>query len=476
MIKENQKLLNFLRIVIDTLILIGSFYAAYQLRFNDNWSPLIIYGIIKPPFGLYGSLKDYTMILFMLVPLYLLSYYFFHLYDPKRVRSRKTELYNIVLSNIVGILYCTAVLFFIRNASYARLFIVIFVTLNCFFDSCFRFFLTTILRKMRRKGFNQKHVLLVGYSRAAEGYIDRLLAHPEWGYKIHGILDNNKPMGQVYRNINIIGRLDELEQILAENDFDEIIITLGLNYYDVLERIVATTEKSGVHTKFIPDYNNIIPTRPYTEDLDGLPVIHVRTVPLSVSFNRVIKRLFDIIGSIILIILFSIPMLIVAILVKTTSKGPLIYKQERVGLHNKPFKMYKFRSMEVQDDSKEKHAWTTKNDPRVTPVGKFIRKTSMDELPQFFNVLKGEMSLVGPRPERPFWVEKFKEDIPRYMVKHQVRPGITGWAQVNGYRGDTSIRLRIDCDLYYIENWTFGLDIKILFLTIFKGFVNKNAY
>ena len=476
MIKENQKLLNFLRIVIDTLILIGSFYAAYQLRFNDNWSPLIIYGIIKPPFGLYGSLKDYTMILFMLVPLYLLSYYFFHLYDPKRVRSRKTELYNIVLSNIVGILYCTAVLFFIRNASYARLFIVIFVTLNCFFDSCFRFFLTTILRKMRRKGFNQKHVLLVGYSRAAEGYIDRLLAHPEWGYKIHGILDNNKPMGQVYRNINIIGRLDELEQILAENDFDEIIITLGLNYYDVLERIVATTEKSGVHTKFIPDYNNIIPTRPYTEDLDGLPVIHVRTVPLSVSFNRVIKRLFDIIGSIILIILFSIPMLIVAILVKTTSKGPLIYKQERVGLHNKPFKMYKFRSMEVQDDSKEKHAWTTKNDPRVTPVGKFIRKTSMDELPQFFNVLKGEMSLVGPRPERPFWVEKFKEDIPRYMIKHQVRPGITGWAQVNGYRGDTSIRLRIDCDLYYIENWTFGLDIKILFLTIFKGFVNKNAY
>ena len=476
MIKENQKLLNFLRIVIDTLILIGSFYAAYQLRFNDNWSPLIIYEIIKPPFGLYGSLKDYTMILFMLVPLYLLSYYFFHLYDPKRVRSRKTELYNIVLSNIVGILYCTAVLFFIRNASYARLFIVIFVTLNCFFDSCFRFFLTTILRKMRRKGFNQKHVLLVGYSRAAEGYIDRLLAHPEWGYKIHGILDNNKPMGQVYRNINIIGRLDELEQILAENDFDEIIITLGLNYYDILERIVATTEKSGVHTKFIPDYNNIIPTRPYTEDLDGLPVIHVRTVPLSVSFNRVIKRLFDIIGSIILIILFSIPMLIVAILVKTTSKGPLIYKQERVGLHNKPFKMYKFRSMEVQDDSKEKHAWTTKNDPRVTPVGKFIRKTSMDELPQFFNVLKGEMSLVGPRPERPFWVEKFKEDIPRYMIKHQVRPGITGWAQVNGYRGDTSIRLRIDCDLYYIENWTFGLDIKILFLTIFKGFVNKNAY
>ncbi len=205
-------------------------------------------------------------------------------------------------------------------------------------------------------------------------------------------------------------------------------------------------------------------------------MIHVRKIPLANSFNSFIKRVIDIIGSLGLILLFSIPMLVVAIIIKTTSKGPLIFKQERVGLHNKPFKMYKFRSMEVQDSSKEKQAWTVQNDPRVTPIGKFIRKTSLDELPQFFNVLKGDMSLVGPRPERPFWVEKFKEEIPRYMIKHQVKPGITGWAQVNGYRGDTSIRMRIDCDLYYIENWSLGLDFKILFSTIFKGFVNKNAY
>ena len=228
--------------------------------------------------------------------------------------------------------------------------------------------------------------------------------------------------------------------------------------------------------KLLLQRNNIIPTRPYTEDLDGLPVIHVRKIPLANSFNSFIKRVIDIIGSLGLILLFSIPMLVVAIIIKTTSKGPLIFKQERVGLHNKPFKMYKFRSMEVQDSSKEKQAWTVQNDPRVTPIGKFIRKTSLDELPQFFNVLKGDMSLVGPRPERPFWVEKFKEEIPRYMIKHQVKPGITGWAQVNGYRGDTSIRMRIDCDLYYIENWSLGLDFKILFSTIFKGFVNKNAY
>ena len=169
-------------------------------------------------------------------------------------------------------------------------------------------------------------------------------------------------------------------------------------------------------------------------------------------------------------------MLLMCVIIKLTSPGPLIYKQERVGLHNQTFRMYKFRSMEVQPESEEKKAWTVKNDPRVTPIGKFMRHTSIDELPQLFNILKGNMSLVGPRQERPFFVEKFREEIPRYMVKHQVRPGLTGWAQGNGYRGDTSIRKRIEYDLYYIENWSIGLDIKIIFLTFFKGFINKNAY
>ena len=203
-----------------------------------------------------------------------------------------------------------------------------------------------------------------------------------------------------------------------------------------------------MHTKFVPDYYNFISTNPYTEDLDGLPVINIRNVPLTNTMNKLIKRLIDIIGSIIALILFSPIMLIVAILVKKSSPGPIIFAQERIGLGNKPFKMYKFRSMGVQDPKKEAKEWTTKNDAR----------------------------LIGPRPERPLFVEKFKEEIPRYMIKHQVRPGITGWAQVNGFRGDTSIRSRIEHDLYYIENWSLGLDIKILFLTFFKGFVNKNAY
>ena len=264
--------------------------------------------------------------------------------------------------------------------------------------------------------------------------------------------------------------------ILPENKLDEIAVTLALENYGRLEEIVNLCEKSGVHTKFIPDYNSVIPSKPYTEDLNGLPVINIRHVPLTNTLNMVAKRAFDIVFGAIALVIFSPVLLVTALLIKCTSEGPVIFKQERVGLHNKPFQMYKFRTMELQKPSEEKKEWTTRDDPRVTKVGRVLRRTSIDELPQLFNVLLGDMSLVGPRPERPFFVEKFKEEIPRYMIKHQVRPGMTGWAQVNGYRGDTSIRKRIDCDLYYIENWTMGLDIKILFLTIFKGFVNKNAY
>ena len=208
----------------------------------------------------------------------------------------------------------------------------------------------------------------------------------------------------------------------------------------------------------------------------GLPVINIRYVALTNTLNWWMKRIVDIVVSLVGLVVASPIMLIAAIAVGCTSKGPIIFKQERIGLHNKPFRMYKFRTMRVQMPSAEQKAWTTKDDPRVTKVGKFLRRTSIDELPQLFNILKGDMSVVGPRPERPQFVEQFKEEIPRYMVKHQVRPGLTGWAQINGYRGDTSIKKRIEYDIFYIENWTMSFDVKIMFLTIFRGFINKNAY
>ena len=319
-------------------------------------------------------------------------------------------------------------------------------------------------------------VLVDGYSRAAEAYIDRLQWNPQWGYSVVGILDDHMPEGSLYKGVKLLGGIDELNNILPENGLDEIAVALSLKDYDRLEEIVGVCEKSGVHTKFVPDYNSLIPSRPYTEDMMGLPVINIRYVPLSNAGNAFLKRVMDVAGSIFGIIITSPLLLLIAVLIKITSPGPIIFKQERVGLHNKSFYMYKFRSMELQPEEDEKKAWTVKNDPRVTPIGRFIRRTSIDELPQLFNILKGDMSLVGPRPERPLFVEKFKEEIPRYMIKHQIRPGLTGWAQVNGYRGDTSILKRIEYDLYYIENWTVGLDVKIILLTFITGFVNKNAY
>lgn len=472
MIKDNQQHFNRLQVVMDAVVVIVSYAFAWWFKFSS--------GFVDKEIGVL-SFEFYMRALILIVPLYILLYYAFNLYTPKRVQGRRLEFSNIVLANTVGLLILMAGFFLALSYSeqlknFSRSMFIYFFMINIVLEEIERLMIRAFLRSIRKNGYNQKHILLVGYSKAAEQYIDRIKQNPQWGYNIRGILDDNIARGTMYKGVKVIGSVGNLSYILPENKLDEIAITLGLEEYYKLEKIVAECEKSGVHTKFIPDYGNIIPTRPYTEDLLGLPVINIRYVPLSNTFNALIKRLADIIGSIICIIIFSPIMLTSAVLVKMTSKGPLIFKQERVGLHNKPFQMYKFRTMYVQTEEEEKKGWTQKNDPRVTSVGRFLRKTSLDEFPQLFNVLKGDMSLVGPRPERPQYVEKFREEIPRYMIKHQVRPGMTGWAQVNGYRGDTSIRKRIEHDLYYIENWTLGLDIKILFLTVFKGFINKNAY
>ena len=467
MIIDNQKHFSRLHILIDILVIIFSYILAWVIRFIGPFADSAV--VTK-------SLQDFMFLLLFIVPGYLLLYDAFELYAPMRMQGRRLMLSNVIKANTLGLLIILAVLYLLGEKHYSRLTFYIFYFVNIILEWGVRLLIFYILRNMWRKGLNQKQVLLVGYSRAAEEYVDRILQNPQWGYRIRGILDDDIPAGTEYRGIRVLGRIANLDVILSMSSLDEIAITLGLSQYDRLEKIVSMCEKSGVHTKFIPDYNNIIPTKPYTEDILGLPVINIRYVPLSNTFNSLVKRVMDIAGSICAIIIASPVMLVMCILIKATSKGPLIYKQERVGLHNKTFWMYKFRSMEVQPPEEEKKAWTVKNDPRVTGVGKFMRHTSIDELPQLFNILKGNMSLVGPRPERPFFVEKFREEIPRYMVKHQVRPGLTGWAQVNGYRGDTSIRKRIDYDLYYIENWSIGLDIKILFLTVFKGFINKNAY
>ena len=468
MIKDNQKYFNRLRLVIDALIAVGTYFLAWFIKFESFFAVDDEVGRLSNDY--------YFSALWFIVPGFLFLYYFFDTYTPKRGHRFSGEVGGIFKANIFGAAIILIVLQLIKETDFSRSMIFIFVAFNTFIVTLVHFFLQKILGTLRKKGYNVKYVLLVGYSRTTEEYIKRIFANPQWGYYIRGILDDEVPVGTEYKGIKVLGHIANLDMILENSSLDEIAITIGLKDYNRLEEIVDRCEKSGVHTKFIPDYMSIIPSMPYTEDIQGLSAINIRYVPLSNTFNQIVKRVFDVFFALIGIILTSPIMLVCAILVKTSSEGPVIFKQERVGLHNKHFWMYKFRSMRMQDENSEKKAWTTKDDPRVTKVGAVLRKTSLDELPQLFNILKGDMSLVGPRPERPQFVEQFKEEIPRYMIKHQVRPGLTGWAQVNGYRGDTSIYKRIEYDLFYIENWSMWLDLRIIFRTFFVGFINKNAY
>ena len=430
---------------MDAGIIGAAYFFSWYLRFKS--------GVFVQDAGVLPA-KTYFSALFLIIPGYLLLYSIFQLYMPRRVKSYRKELMDIIRANGIGFMIFILVLYFIKQEHFSRQMLCIFFFINISLEFASRYLIRTILWKMRKQGLNQKHILMIGESQMAEQYMDRLRENPKWGYQVFAHLKDE----------------EKLERILEGNELDEVVIALRAEDYGKLERIVDVCEKAGVHTKMIPDFGNVISTRPYIEDVQGIPVIHVRRVPLNIMRNRAAKRAVDLIGATVAIILFSPVMLLTVLVVALTEEGSVIYRQERVGLHNQVFYMYKFRSMIMQDEEKEKAEWSTRNDPRITPVGKLIRRTSIDELPQLFNVLKGEMSLVGPRPERPQFVEKFKEEIPRYMVKHQVRPGMTGWAQINGYRGNTSIEKRIEYDLYYIENWTMVFDMKILILTIFKGF------
>ena len=430
---------------MDAGIIGATYFFSWYLRFKS--------GLFVQDAGVLPA-KTYFSALFLIIPGYLLLYSIFQLYMPRRVKSYRKELMDIIRANGIGFMIFILVLYFIKQEHFSRQMLCIFFFINISLEFASRYLIRTILWKMRKQGLNQKHILMIGESRMAEQYMDRLRENPKWGYQVFAHLKDE----------------EKLERILERNELDEVVIALRAEDYGKLERIVDVCEKAGVHTKMIPDFGNVISTRPYIEDVQGIPVIHVRRVPLNIMRNRAAKRAVDLIGATVAIILFSPVMLLTVLVVALTEEGSVIYRQERVGLHNQVFYMYKFRSMIMQDEEKEKAEWSTRNDPRITPVGKLIRRTSIDELPQLFNVLKGEMSLVGPRPERPQFVQKFRDEIPRYMVKHQVRPGMTGWAQINGYRGNTSIEKRIEYDLYYIENWTMVFDMKILILTIFKGF------
>ncbi len=464
MIKENQTTLNRLQVLLDMAIVLIAMAASYYIRFT----------LLEGHASLSGAAV--LRIALIAMPVYGVLYSLSGVYNPKRTKGIYGELREILKANIIGALLMVTVLFVYKIIDFSRLQLVIFFAINSTITMFSRVVLRLTLRSLRRKGYNLKHCLLIGATEIGDDFLDRVENNKHWGYNVIGVIDNWLPKGSQYGGYPVFGGTDVLAQVLTEKYIDVVMITLSSDEFDEMGFILSQCEKAGVKSNIVPYYYRYIPTQPYMDELDGLPIIDTRRVPLDNYLKSVGKRLFDIVFALTALVLVSPVMLLSVVMIKLTSPGPIIFKQQRVGLNRKNFMMYKFRSMRVQTENEEKSQWTTPNDNRKTKWGAFMRKTSIDELPQFINVLKGDMSVVGPRPERPYFVDIFKEEIPRYMIKHQVRPGVTGWAQVNGLRGDTSIQERIEHDLYYIENWTFYFDLKIIFLTIFKGIINKNAY
>lgn len=451
MIKENQKTLNQINGLTDVLILFPCMILAYGIRF------IVFHG--EP--GHIG-LSNYIYAVLFMAPLFWLLYSLMGLYDSFRSKNFLAEFSLLLRSNALLFALLLAFFFVYKEFHLSRWTLLIFFVLATLAVSLKRWMLRRLLRACRDKGYNLKHILLIGCGEQARAYCDAIARDRTLGYCIDSYLAPRDCLP----GLSYLGSYEAVSKVLSRINPDEVVIALEAEEYHYLPDIITNSEKNGVKVSLIPFYNKYMPAHPVFDEVGGVSLVNIRRIPLDNIGNAFVKRTMDIVGSLLLILLTSPLMLFAAIGVKLSSPGPILFKQRRVGLAKKPFYMYKFRSMRVND--KQTTGWSTDSDPRKTKFGAFIRKFSIDELPQFFNVLKGDMSLVGPRPELPFFVNKFKESVPLYMVKHQVRPGITGWAQVNGFRGDTSIQGRIEHDIYYIENWTILFDIKILFLTIFR--------
>ena len=456
MIKENQRALNYINVFLDALLIVLSMLLAYVTRFFFF------------PFDERGfSLSYYLLLTLCLLPVFLVTLTALNLYESLRTRRLYWEVGRLFWACAINFVVLQTILFIIKQFYFSRLTFVIYFLFVFLSLSGKRLVLRLCLRRFRTLGYNQKHVLLLGNGPMAKRYMEAVSTDPNLGFLIDGYLAQAHTLSQ----LGYLGSIQDLAYVLSRYQPDEVVAALDAQEFSYTPTIIECCEKEGIKLSLIPFYTQYMPSNPQFDSINGIPVMNIRRIPLDNVVYAMAKRTMDILGSLVLILLTSPFMLFAAIGVRLSSPGPIIFRQERVGLHNKPFYMYKFRSMRVNEA--QDTGWSRNRDPRKTKFGALIRKLSIDELPQLFNVLKGDMSLVGPRPEIPHFVEQFKDEIPLYMVKHQVRPGITGWAQINGLRGDTSIVERIRYDLFYIENWSIFLDLRILLMTPLKGIVNQ---
>jgi Undecaprenyl-phosphate glucose phosphotransferase len=478
MIRHNRLLVVFY-VVSDALLGMSAFIIAYALRFYTGLIP-ITRGL--PPLQQYINLLPFIAVV---VPL---GFHLQGLYRLRRGRSRVDDFFQVFVGSIL------AVVFGIVSTNFTQIYYagpaaretgayqvsqpvwVIFLVLNVTLAFATRELMREILERRWRAGIGLKRILIAGAGDLGRLVADKILEHRELGYQVVGFVDDRAAGDHLgYRGLPLLGTLEEAAEITTRESIDHLYVALPPEEHMKMLQLLESTSREMVDVKVVPDLLQVIALRARLEDLDGVPIINVNDVPLQ-GLNSVIKRLIDIGISGAALLVLALPLAIIGLVVKLTSRGPVVYRQERMGLDGKSFTIVKFRSMYDDAERDTGPVWTREDDPRVTPVGRFMRRSNLDELPQLWNVLVGDMSLVGPRPERPHFVAQFKHKIPQYMLRHKVKAGLTGWAQVNGWRGNTPLEKRIEYDLYYIENWSVRLDLKIMWLTLLRGFFHKHAY
>ncbi len=468
MLKKHGQLFLTTIIFFDSVVISFSWLVAYYLHFQSSFGPAPRYAIPEIEVYLIGLIPVWIVFMF--------NIWLCGLYKPLRGKPISTEFYNIIKVTVLSVLILAASTFFYREESFSRIQAAYFWVLVTFLIIVSHMLVRVILMEARKRGFNLRHLLIIGSGDLGQMVAEKISLHPEFGMNIVGFLTGHpEKIGSEVSGSKVLGLYQDVSKIIKKYNIDQLYIALPLHAHDRMGKILENLEEETVDIKVVPDLLKFMNLQAGVEELDGLPVVNLNESPLY-GWNIVIKRTSDIVLSALAIFVSSPLLLLIAIIIKLESRGPVIFRQERAGLDGKGFEMYKFRSMRVDAEDKTGPVWASKEDDRRTRLGTFLRKTSFDELPQLFNVLCGDMSLVGPRPERPVFVKDFKKSIPQYMLRLKMKAGLTGWAQVNGWRGNTSLDKRIEFDLYYIKNWSLFFDFKIILLTFWKGFVNPHAY
>jgi Undecaprenyl-phosphate glucose phosphotransferase len=464
MLKRSSQILVVCFLFSDLVLTGCAWVGAYHFRFYSGWIP-----ITKPQPDASLCWSNLPLVLLLSAVAYQITgQYLIH-----RMRRLREEAVSVVKGTLLLSLLVMATIFLRQDPYDSRATMVLFSSLTTGGVLVARRLIWLAIRSLRACGYNQSRAIIVGTGRVARKTASALRRATWMGIRNLGFVEDQP--NRWTSDLDILGTTEDLPRLIAQYKIEHVFISLPLSRYHEARHVFDTLSQTLVEVRLVADVPNLAGVALTTSNLDGLPVVGLRESP-HFGLNVVVKRGMDIILSSAALIFFSPLLLLCAVLVKLSSPGPVFYRQERCGLNGRKFHMLKFRSMRIDAEEKVGPVWAKKDDPRRTPIGALLRSTNLDEFPQLINVLKGDMSLVGPRPERPFFIQKFSRTVPNYMARHRVKAGITGWAQVHGWRGNTSLRKRVQYDLYYITHWTPWLDLRILWMTIFRGFFDRNAY